>query len=337
MKERIILAYGGGSPLSVGIHWLAEAYSAEVVTLTLDLGQGRDLEEIRDRALASGAVRAHVLDVREEFARDFVLPALQAGALHEGRDPMAAALGWPLIARTMLEIAAIEQATATAHGCIGVNRKRMDTSVRALNPDIRVIAAPRGVVPTHGTHANLWGRGYTVAKARLSKPNPQSQNPQAQAPVDTGTPAYVEISFDRGVPAAITGVPMALTELIESLSIIAGRHGVGRIAETESDVAGVRMSHVLEAPAAVVLHAAHSALETAVVPREVARLKRERAGEYVHLVLEGRWFTAARETMDALNTKVQESVTGAVRIKLFKGKLVTLETAACEHTMVHDA
>jgi len=325
MKERIVLAYAGGLQTSVAIPWLAEAYEAEVVTLTLDLGQGRDLEEIRDRALATGAVRAHVLDVREAFARDFVLPALQAGALHEGRDPMAAALARPLIARTLLEIASIEQATAIAHGCTGMDQQRMDASVRALNPDMRVVAAARAAVPPHITHANLWGRAYTSTKSQT--PSPKSQAP-AEAP---DTPAYVEITFERGVPAAINGVPMALTELIESLSIIAGQHGVGRIAVEERveerDEAGARVRHVYEAPAAVVLHAAHMALETSVLPPEVTRLKRDRATEYARLVWNGQWFTAAREAMDALNAKVQERVTGSVRITLFKGTLLSSEAA----------
>ena len=331
MKERIVLAYTGGLPISVAIPWLAEVYGAEVVTLTLDLGQGRDLEEIRDRALATGAVRAHVLDVREEFARDFVLPALHAGAQHDGRDSMAAALAWPLIAKKLLEIASIERATAMAHGCTGSDRTRMDASARALNPDIRVIAASRADAPRHSTHANLWGRADTVTK-------PQNPSPRAPAPTDPpGTPAHVEISFDRGVPVAINGVPMVLAELIDSLSIIAGRHGVGRISETESEMAGVRVCHVSEAPAAVVLHAAHRALETAVLSGGVTRRKRARAAEYAQLVLSGLWFTAAREAMDALNAEAQDSVTGAVRITLFEGTLVTVEATERAHAAVPHA
>jgi argininosuccinate synthase len=318
MKERIVLAYAGGLQTSVAIPWLAEASGAEVVTLTLDLGQGRDLEEIRDRALATGAVRAHVLDVREEFARDFVLPALQAGALQEGCDPMAAALGRPLIAKKLLEIASIEQATAIAHGGTGIDEKRMDATARALNPAIRVIAAARAAETLPAHHANLWGRAYTVTK------------PPAKAP---DTPAYVEISFERGVPAAINGVPMALTELIESLSIIAGQHGVGRIAVTESDVAGARVRHVYEAPAAVVLHAALRVLETSVLPRDLTRLKSERAAEYADLVGNGLWFTPMRDAMDAFNAELQKIVSGSVRIKLFKGAL-TSEAAALDHAAV---
>ena len=317
MSERIVLAYTGSLQTSMAIRSLVEADGAEVVTLTLDLGQGQDLEEIRARALATGATRAHVLDVRQEFAHDFVLPALQAGALHEGRGPMGAALALPLIARKLIEIASIERATAIAHGCTGVDQERMDASVRALEPDIRVIAAGCADVAQR-MHANLWGRAHTV------------RMPQAQAP---DMPAYVEIAFERGVPAAINGVPMPLTELIESLSIIAGQHGVGWI-EEERDVTGAPTERVHDAPAAVVLHAARAALDISVLPRDLLRLKREWAIEYVRLVSKGLWFTAGRETMDVVNAKVQENVSGSVRIKLFKGTLLTSEAAQLVHASV---
>ena len=351
MKDRIVLAYAGDGGTSAVIPLLAGEYDAEVVTLTLDLGQGRDLEDIRDRALAGGAARAHVLDVREEFARDFVLPALQAGALHEGRDPMAAALARPLMVKTLLQVASIEQAMAIAHGCTGMDQARMDASAQALNPDIRVIAAARAGALPHPTHTNLWGRAYTVTKAQSSNPKSQIPNPKSQIPNPESqirtpgprsqsgaeapdTPAYIEIAFERGVPAAINGVPMTLTELIESVSIIAGQHGVGRIAATESDADGALLRHVYEAPAALVLHAAHAALEASVLPPDVKRIKADRATDYARLVWNGLWFSAAREEMDALNARAQEGVTGSVRIKLFKGTLLTSETAELDHAAV---
>jgi argininosuccinate synthase len=344
MKDRIVLAYAGDGGTSAVIPQLAEEHDAEVVTLTLDLGQGRDLEDIRDRALAGGAARAHVLDVREEFARDFVLPALQAGALYEGRDPMAAALARPLMVKTLLQVASIEQATAIAHGCTGMDQARMDASAQALNPDIRVIAAARAGALPYSTHANLWGRAYTVTKAQSSHrtshiPHPESQirtpGPRSQSGGEApDTPAYIEIAFERGVPAGINGVPMTLTELIESVSIITGQHGVGRIATTESDADGALLRHVYEAPAALVLHAAHAALEASVLPPDVMRIKADRATDYARLVWNGLWFSAAREEMDALNARAQDGVTGSVRIKLFKGTLLTSETAELDHAAV---
>ena len=310
MKERIVLAYTGSLQTSMAIRTLAEADDAEVVTLTLDLGQGRDLEEIRDRALATGAARAHVLDAREEFAHDFVLPALHAGALHEVHQPMGAALALPLIARKLLEMAAIERATAIAHGCTGPDRNRIDASVRTLEPDVRVIAAAHTAVAERN-HANLLGRVDAATR------------PRAEAP---DMPAHVEIAFERGIPAAINGVPMPLTELIESLAIIAGRHGVGRTEEKEeSDVPGTDLRLIYEAPAAAVLHAAHTALEASVMPRDLLRLKREKATEYGRIVSDGLWFTAARRTLDACNAKVQERVTGSVRVTLFKETLLASE------------
>ena len=282
MKERIVLAFSGDFETAASIPSLAEAHQAEIVTLTLDLGSGRDLEEIRDRALAAGAARAHVIDAREEFARDFVLPSLQAGALQHGRDPMAAALAGPLVVCKLAEVAAIEDARDV------IDRSRMDE--------------------------NLWGRqgnSYRLTKSPEDAPD---------------TPACVEIAFERGVPAAVNGVPMSMTELIESVSIIAGHHGVGRI-----EAAGGRTASCVEAPAAVVLHAAQAALESSVLPADVVRAKQQRAAAYADLIADGLWFSPERETMDALNAGVQDQVTGSVRIKLFKGTLHTSEAAALDH------
>ena len=308
MSRRIVLAYTGSLQTSMAIRALAEVDDTEVVTLTLDLGQGRDLEEVRDRALATGAARAHVLDVREEFARDFVLPALRAGALREGRHPMGEALAWPLIATKLVDIASVERAAAVAHGCTGRDQERIRTCVAALDPVVRVIAAGCGEVAQRA-HANLWGRAHAVMAPRVEAPD---------------RPAHVEIVFEHGVPAAINGVPMPFIELIESLSVIAGQHGVGwiEVGRCESGATGDRE---YEAPAAVVLHAARTALDAAVVPADLLRLKQDRAIAYARLVSEGLWFTEGRETMDALNGKMEEKVTGTVRITLFKGTLLTSE------------
>lgn len=349
MKERLVFAYAGGLQDSLAIPLLAQACHAEVATLTLDLGQGSDLGEVRDRALAAGAVRAHVLDVREEFARDFVLPALQAGALRNGRDPMARALGQPLLARRLLEVAAIERAAAVAHGCTGVDQQRMDANIGALDPQMRVMAAASEAGVPHGGFDNLWGRAYTSTESQIPNPKSQTPGPRSQTPSPESqtrnstsqrseeapaTPAHVVITFERGVPVAVNGVPMVLTELIESLSIIAGQHGVGRIALAEADASDGHSHHGYEAPAAVVLHAAHAVLEASVMPREEAQQKRERAIEYARLVWNGLWFTPAREAMDALNTRAQKRMTGAVHLKLFSGTLLSMEAAALDHAAV---
>jgi argininosuccinate synthase len=342
---RIVLAYSGGLDTSVAIPWLAERYGAEVVAVTLDLGQGRELEDIRERALAIGAVRAHVLDVREEFAREFILPALQAGAVYEDRYPLATALGRPLIARHLVRIAELEQAAAIAHGCTGKgnDQVRIDVSARALNPAIQVIAparvwgmsrpeeiayarargipVPATVESPYSTDANLWGRSIEcgVLEDPWAEPPEEiytlTRNP-AECPDE---PAYLEIDFERGVPMRVNGVAMPLVELIGSVETIAGAHGVGRVDMVENRLVGIKSREIYEAPAAVVLGAAHRELEKLVVPRDLERLTHQVGRLYADLVYNGLWFTPTREALDAFVAKVQERVTGTVRVKLFKG------------------
>jgi argininosuccinate synthase len=343
--QRIVLAYSGGLDTSVAIPWLAERYGAEIVAVTLDLGQGKELSDVRERAVAVGAVRAHVIDVREEFARDFILPALQAGAVYEDRYPLATALGRPLIARKLVEIARIEGASAIAHGCTGKgnDQVRLDVSARAIEPDIAVIAparewdmtrpeeiayarerdipVPATIESPYSTDANLWGR--SIECGVLEDPSvepPEDVYALTKSPPECpDMPAYVEIEFDEGVPAAINGVQMPLVELIGSLETIAGAHGVGRIDMVENRLVGIKSREIYEAPAAVALHAAHRELEGFVIARDLERVKRDLGRTYADLVYNGLWFSPTREAIDAFVAKVQERVTGTVRLKFFKG------------------
>lgn len=347
MAQRIVLAYSGGLDTSVAIPWLTEHYNAEVVAVTLDLGLGRELDEIRERALAAGAVRSHVLDAREEFARDYILPALKANALYEERYPLATALGRPLIAKKLIEVARIEGATTIAHGCTGTetgnDRVRIELSARAIDPSITIVAPAqvwgltraqrrayveerRIPVPASGDNAyridtNLWGRSiesgvldeawqeppeevYTLTKAAADGPN---------------QPAYVEISFESGTPVAINGVSMSFTELIDSLTTIAGAHGVGRLDIIENRLMDTKSREVYEVPAAFVLHVAHKELEGFVTSTATNRFKHYVAMQYADLVYAGAWFTPLREALDAFVDRIQERVTGTIRLKLFKG------------------
>src|SRR5436189_195059 len=242
--ERIVLAYSGGLDTSVAIPWLAERYGAEIIAVTMDLGQGKELEDVRDRALATGAVRAHVLDVREEFARDYVLRALKAGAIYEDRYPMGTALGRPLIARKLVEIAAIEQATAIAHGCTGKgnDQVRLDVAARALNPALTVVAPARD-----------WG---------MTRPQ------------------EIEYARRHGAP------------------------GVGRIDMVENRLVGIKSREIYEAPAAVVLHAAHKELQRMVTTRDGDRFSSLVSLHYADVVYNGLWFTPLREALDAYVDKV---------------------------------
>jgi argininosuccinate synthase len=327
-KNRIVFAYTG-EPDATSLLTRLRQQRQEVVTLTLDLGQGRELDQVRERALASGALRAHVLDVREEFARDYILPALQAGALYAGRYPMTASLARPLIARKLVEIAGIEQAATVAHGSSsrGTDLLPIDLSLRALDSDIRIMAVAR---QGHGdatggesyrVEANLWGR--SVECSVLDDPwrePPDDLFALTKAPAQgPDSPAYVDVAFHRGTPASVNGVSMPFTELIESLATIAGSHGVGRMDTIERRQGGVISREISEAPAAVVLHAAHRELEAFVLPRDLDRLKRELSLKYADLVYNGHWFTPMREALDALTRQVQERVNGTIRVKLFKG------------------
>jgi argininosuccinate synthase len=341
---KVVLAFTGSLDTCVAIPWLRERCGADVITVTLDLGQGRVLEDVRDRALAAGAVRAHVLDVREEFASKFIVRALKADAVYEDRYPMATSLGRALVARKLVDIAGIERVNAVAHcGTADDNDQvRIESSVRALDPSLRVLAPAEDwdmslaeaveYARTHGINvrpvdtpysvdANLWGRAVQYGVL---------EDPWAEAPEEVfaltktpaecpDEPAYVEISFESGVPMAINGVEMPILEMIGSLALIAGAHGVGRIDMVENHLAGTKAREIYEAPAAVVLHAAHKELQKMVVTTGVDRFSRAVSLQYADTIYNGLWFTPLREALDAFIDKVQERVTGVIRMKLFKG------------------
>ena len=277
--DRIVLAYSGGLETSAAISWLAGKYRAEVVTLTLDVGQGSTLDDVRERALAIGAVRAHVLDAREDLARRFVLPALQAGAIGHGGDPLAAALTRPLIARKLVEIAHIEGAKAVAHGDhrFGSAPGAIDRSVAAIDPAIKVIplaqawgqsraqlipyAKERGIpIPpnvdrSYHTDANLWGRSIQCGLlVDAWQDVPEDLFAMAKSADDApDRPAFVEIQFEHGEPVKLNGIAMSLVELIQSLETIAGAHAIGRADRLDSSVEGAASREIYDAPAATVL------------------------------------------------------------------------------------
>lgn len=343
--QRVVLSYSGGFDTSVAIAWLAEHYGAEVIAVTLDLGQGRELTDVRERALAVGAARAHVLDVREEFARDYILPALQAEALYEDLYPLATALGRPVIARKLVEIARMEGATTIAHGCNGKanDELRLTLGIRALDPAVTVLAPARlwnmsrqqaieyaharripvaaTVESPYSVDANLWGR--SVERGALDdawQESPEEIYTLTRPPQDCpNEPAYVEIEFEQGVPLRVNGIEMPLVELIESLETIAGAHGVGRIDMVENATTGAKSREIYEAPAAVVLHTAHNELQKLVVPRDLERLAHDLGRAYADLVYNGHWFSPTRDAIDGFVRAFQSRVSGTVRLKLFKG------------------
>lgn len=342
---KVVLAYSGGLDTSVAIRWLMERYDLEVVTLTADLGGDIDLEAARQKALRVGAVDAFVVDARQRFVQDFVLPALQADALYEGTYPLATALARPLIAQLMVDVAHRTGASLIAHGCTGKgnDQVRFDVATTALAPDLKVIApirewkmsreqeieyahqhdipVPVDTGSPYSTDENLWGRSVECGVLEDPAVEPPEDayawtvGPQA-APDE---PRHLEIAFEEGVPTSLDGESMDLLSMVEMLNRIGGQQGVGRIDMIENRLVGLKSREVYEAPAAVILHAAHRAVEDMTLAKDSLRFKEIVTPTYADLIYNGLWFGALRRDLAAYVASSQQHVTGAARLKLYKG------------------
>jgi len=346
MPEKIVLAYSGGLDTTVAVKWLIEERGFEVVALTIDLGSQPDLAAIRQRALTAGASRAYVLDARRPFIERFCWPALRAGALYQGQYPLATALGRPLIAQLLVEVAAREGATWIAHGSTGKgnDQVRFDVATAALAPHLKVLAPLRdGMSMTreeeiayararnlpivvkpespYSVDENLWGRSIEAGVLEDALLTPPEDAFRWTSSVDNApaSPLLLELDFEKGIPTALDGGTLDGMELVAELNRIGGLHGVGRIDMIEDRFVGIKSREVYEAPAAIILHAAHRALEELVLDGEAARFKTSAAQEYARLVYQGKWFTSHRRNLDAYVLSTQQLVTGRVRVKLHKG------------------
>lgn len=342
-KDKIVLAFSGGLDTSVAVPWLKEKYDADVITLTMDLGMV-DLESIKGRAMQVGAAKALTVDAKEALVNEFLFPALQAGAIYEGVYPLATALGRPLIARCLVEAAHAEGAFAVAHGCTGKgnDQVRIDVGVVALAPEIKVIAPIRewGMsredevdyarernIPINASKSrfsvdeNLWGRSAEAGELEDPWAEPPEEAYEWTKPVNEtpNDPTYLEIHFERGIPTAIDGESMGGAALINHLNTVSGSNGVGRIDHVENRLVGIKSREIYEAPAAVVLHAAHQALEAMTLSKDQARTKARIAQEYADMVYNGLWFTAHRLDLSAYIQSTQRYVTGDIRVRLHKG------------------
>ena len=358
-KETCVLAYSGGLDTSVAVAWLRETYGFEIVTVTGDLGSVANLNEVREKALKSGARKAVVQDARDTFVRFFVWPALAAGALYEGRYPLATALGRPLLAKLLVDAAREENAAYVAHGCTGKgnDQVRFDLAVGALAPDLKVIAPMRGgmnmtrdeeidyakargiPVPVtkkspYSVDENLWGR--SIEAGVLEDPWGAPPRDVYQWTVDPDeAPAKARelvIGFREGVPVALDGESTDGVTLIEKLNVIAGKHGVGRIDQIENRLVGIKSREIYEAPAAVVLHLAHRALEDMVLSKEALRFKERVAAEYADLVYNGLWFSAHHQDLAAYVRNTQRFVSGEIRVRLHRGT-ATVVGRRSEHSL----
>ena len=342
-KEKLILAYSGGLDTSVAIAWLKKDY--DVIAVCLDVGEGKDLEFIHDKALSIGAVESHVLDVKDEFAEDYVLPALQAHTYYEQKYPLVSALSRPLISKKLVEMAHKSGATAIAHGCTGKgnDQVRFEVAISALDPSLKVVApvrdwkwareeeikfaiehgvpVPANLDSPYSVDQNLWGRANECGVL---------ENPWNEAPEDAfgitvavedapDTPEYVDIEFKEGKPVAINGQEMKLAALIQKLNVMAGAHGVGRIDHVENRLVGIKSREIYECPGAVTLLAAHKEIEDLTLVREVSHFKPIMENELSNLIYNALWFSPATKAIMAYIKETQKVVNGTAKVKLYKG------------------
>lgn len=347
-KGKVVLAYSGGLDTSVAIPWLMEQ-GYDVVTMTADVGQQADnMDEINEKAIRTGAVTAHMLDLRKDLIEKFIWPGLKANAMYEGVYPLNSAYSRPIIAQALVHIAQIEGAVAIAHGCTGKGQDqvRIEVCANALDPTLDVLApvrdwhmtreeemvyAERHNVPVPTTRQspyslddNIWGRSCECGVLE----NPWN-TPPADAygltvdPIDApDTPEKVEITFAQGIPVAVNGTPMDGIALISFLNKLAGSHGIGRIDMIENRLVGFKSREVYECPAAAVLLAAHKALETITLAKDVMRTKADLEKKFAELTYEGYWFSPLMEAIQVFMDKTQETVNGVVRVRLYKGNAV---------------
>jgi argininosuccinate synthase len=349
-RDRVILAYSGGLDTSVMVKWIGEKYDLDVVTFTVDLGQGEDIHKIRDKALRTGAVDAVAIDARNLFVDCFVWPALMAGALYEGKYPLATALGRPLIAKLMVDAARQHNAKAVAHGCTGKgnDQVRFDVTFQTLAPDLKIIAPVREWKMSRPEALEYAAKHNIPVEATIESPYSIDQNlfgrscesglledpwdePPAEAfawSVDPAkapdAPLYVTIDFDQGKPVALDGKAMDGVPLLEKLNELGGAHGVGRIDHVENRLVGIKSRELYEAPAAVILHEAHRELESLCLSKQASRFKTLVSQEYADIIYNGLWFSAYHQDLFAFVASSQRFVTGQVRAKLFKGKVMVV-------------
>ncbi|HCQ21009.1 argininosuccinate synthase [Aphanizomenon flos-aquae NRERC-008] len=347
--KKVVLAYSGGVDTSVCIPYLKQEWGVEeIITLAADLGQGDELEPVREKALKSGASESLVADVKDIFVKEYAFPAIQANALYENRYPLGTALARPLIAKILVEAAAKYDADAIAHGCTGKgnDQVRFDVSCAALNPNLKILAparewgmsreqtiaygekfgipAPVKKSSPFSIDKNLLGR--SIEAGTLEDPAnepPEEIYEMTKAIADTpNEPEYLEIGFQKGLPTTINGTAKNPVELIEQLNKIVGNHGIGRIDMIENRLVGIKSREIYESPAMVVLINAHRDLESLTLTADVTQYKRGIEETYTKLVYNGLWYSPLKAALDAFIQQTQERVSGVVRLKLFKGNAV---------------
>jgi argininosuccinate synthase len=346
MNNKVVLAYSGGLDTSTIVPWLRENYGCEVICYTANVGQGEELEGLEEKALASGASKVYIQDLREEFLTEYVFPTLQAGAIYERKYLLGTSFARPIIAKGQVEVAEMEGADAVAHGCTGKgnDQVRFELTYKALNPRLKVVAPWRewnirsredalAYCRARGIHVqaaeksiysrdrNIWHMSHEggILEDPWKEPEEAMYQLTVAPEAAPDKPEYVEIEFKQGVPKKIDGVAYGPAELVTKLNVMGGRHGVGRCDLVENRLVGMKSRGVYETPGGTILYTAHRELESLTLDRETLHYKHVVAERYAELVYYGLWFTPLREALDAFVQKTQQVVSGAVRLKLFKG------------------
>jgi len=346
-KKKVVLAYSGGLDTSVIVPWLKENYDCEVIAMLADVGQGEDLEAAAKKGSAIGASKTYVEDLRTEFVRDYVFPALRAGARYEHNYLLGTSLARPIIAKRQVEVALDEGADYVAHGCTGKgnDQVRFELTFQALAPELKVIApwrewdirsredalayAESHGIPVAQSKENIYSRDQNLLHLSHEggvledpwTPPPDNLYQLKKSPADApDRPEYVEIAFERGTPVSVNGKKLEPVALLEKLNELGGVHGVGRIDIVENRLVGMKSRGVYETPGGTILWEAHESLESITLDRATSHYKANVANKYSEIVYDGQWFSPLREAIDAFVDSTQETVTGEVLVQLFKGQ-----------------
>ena len=351
--KKVVLAYSGGLDTSVIVQWLLDTYGCEVICYAADVGQKEELDGLKEKAIKTGASKIYIDDLREDFARDFIFPALRANAIYEGVYLLGTSLARPLIAKRQVEIAALEGADAVCHGATGKgnDQVRFELTYMALNPHIRIISAwkdPNWIFDSRESMFNYAEKHNIPLPMTKDKPYSEDRNslhisheggiledPWAEPPENIFTltvspeaapdkPTYVEIEFEKGNPVAVDGERLSPANLMERVNKLAGENGVGRVDLVENRFVGMKSRGVYETPGGTVLWAAHRALESLVMDREVMLMRDSLIPKYAQLVYNGFWYAPEMETLQKYIDATQENVTGTARIKLYKGNCIVV-------------
>ncbi len=352
-REKCVLAYSGGLDTSVMIQWLIDTYDVDVIAVCGNLGQKDELHGLEEKALKTGAVKAYIEDLQDEFITDYIYPTMQAGAVYEKKYLLGTSFGRPLIAKRMVEIARQEGATMVAHGATGKgnDQVRFELTFMALAPDLKIIApwkddrwteeftsreacieyAEKHNIPLtvskdkiYSEDANLWHISHEGGELEDPGNEPQDKVYTKSVTIENAPDEaeYIEVEFEAGAPTTINGKAYGPTDMMIEFNRIGAKHGIGQIDMVENRLVGIKSRGVYETPGGTILYAAHNNLEELVLDRDTFHYKEKIGLEYADLVYDGKWFTPLRKALDAFVTSTQKDVTGKVRLKLYKGNIV---------------